>query len=234
MASTPPLVALVTGANRGIGLEVVRQLAQRSCRVFLGARNLHQGQEAAGKLAQAGLTVEALGLDVTDPESIHRAAANLSAMAGGLDILVNNAGILLDENLTILNVSAEILQRTMETNVLGPLRLIQAFVPHMSRGARVVNVSSGGGQLSSPSNWSPAYCISKTALNAVTVQMALALGPKGISVNAVNPGWVRTDMGGAAAPRSVEEGAAGILWLALDAPETLTGGFFQDCKPIPW
>ena len=219
-------IALITGANRGLGLEVAKRLAARGVRVLAGVR------EPAKMPVLSG--VEAIALDVTDEASVAAAAEKARADHGRIDVLVNNAAILLDESMDILDVDSGTLRRTLETNLLGALRVIQAFLPLLGRGARIINVSSGGGQLSAPSNWSPAYCLSKTALNGVTVQVAKALEGKGIAVNSVCPGWVRTDMGGPGAPRSVEEGAAGILWMALDAPQQLTGGFFQDGERIPW
>jgi NAD(P)-dependent dehydrogenase (short-subunit alcohol dehydrogenase family) len=149
-------------------------------------------------------------------------------------VLVNNAAILLDPTGDVLSLESDLLLQTLETNTIGPLRLIQALAPIMTRGGRIVNVSSGGGQLSVPSSWSPAYCMSKTALNAVTVQLAEALKPRGIAVNAVCPGWVRTDLGGPGAPRSLQQGADSILWLVLEAGPDHTGGFWRDGAPIPW
>lgn len=178
--------------------------------------------------------VEVIPLDVTDEAGVQAAAEALQQRGLPLDVLVNNAGILLDESGRLLELDAQVLRRTLETNALGPLRMAQAFAPLMPQGGRIVNVSSGGGQLSAPSSWAPAYCLSKTALNALTVQLAEALKPRGIAVNAVCPGWVRTDMGGPAAPRSLEQGTASILWLILEAPTALTGGFWRDGARIPW
>jgi NAD(P)-dependent dehydrogenase (short-subunit alcohol dehydrogenase family) len=178
--------------------------------------------------------VEVLPLDVSDPASIAAAATAVKMRHGRLDVLVNNAGVLLDEATGLLELEADVLRRTLETNAVGPLLLVQAFAPLMGRGGRIVNVSSGGGQLSAPSTWSPAYCISKTTLNAITVQLAEALKPRGIAVNAVCPGWVRTDMGGSGAPRSLAQGADSILWLVLNARPDLTGGFWRDGKRLAW
>jgi NAD(P)-dependent dehydrogenase (short-subunit alcohol dehydrogenase family) len=239
-------IALVTGANKGIGFEVARQLARRNFRVFIGARNEKAGQAAVQKLnkegekedygkGHSGVAVTFLQIDVSKPDSIRRAAEELSRSTDRLDVLVNNAGILLDDDKDILTITPEIFETTLRTNTLGALLVAQAFVPFLKKSdaPRIVNVSSGGGQLADGADgWAPAYCISKTALNGVTVQLAAAL-PK-FSVNSVCPGWVRTDMGGENATRSVAEGASGIVWLAADAPQKETGKFWRDRKVIPW
>jgi NAD(P)-dependent dehydrogenase (short-subunit alcohol dehydrogenase family) len=210
--------ALITGANKGIGAEVSRQLASKGWRVIRTARRPPDKSF--------------IRLDVIDPASIALAARQVDT----LDVLVNNAAILEDGDKDIVALEIEILRRTLETNALGALRVTQAFLPALrkSNDARIINVSSGGGQLSDMGTWSPAYCISKTALNALTVQLANALRDKRIAVNSVCPGWVRTDMGGANAPRSVAEGADTIVWLATEAPRGLTGKFLRDRKEIPW
>ena len=226
--------ALVTGANKGIGFEVVRELARMGFRVFLGARNAKAGRAAADKLNKDG-SVSFLEIDVADAKSIHAAAAELARQTDRLDVLVNNAGILVDEDKDALTITPEIFETGLRTNTLGPWLVAQAFVPllNKSREPRIVNVSSGGGQLDGGADgWAPGYCVSKTALNGVTVQLAAAL-PK-FAVNCVCPGWVRTDMGGENATRSVAEGAATIVWLATDAPHDLTGKFVKDRKVIPW
>jgi NAD(P)-dependent dehydrogenase (short-subunit alcohol dehydrogenase family) len=163
------------------------------------------------------------------------AAHEFAKAADHLDVLVNNAAIIADGDDGILKTSDELLRETLETNTLGALRVTRAFAPLLakSKSPRVINVSSGGGQLSGGADgWAPAYCISKTALNGVTSQLAAAL-PK-FAVNSVCPGWVRTDMGGQSATRSVEEGADTIVWLAAEAPQELTGKFLRDRKEIPW
>ena len=226
-------IALVTGANKGIGFEVTRELARLGFRVFLGARNEQSGRAAAERIAAE--KVSFLEMDVADPASIRRAAEELSLRANHLDALVNNAGSLLDEDKSALAITREIFEKTFRTNTLGPWLVAQAFLPLLQKSAapRIVNVSSGGGQLDGGADGcAPGYCVSKTALNGVTVQLAAAL-PK-FAVNCVCPGWVRTDMGGSNANRSVGEGAAGIVWLAAEAPQNLTGKFFRDRKVIPW
>ena len=226
--------ALVTGANKGIGFEVVRELARLGLRVFLGARDVKAGRAAVEKLG-AGGDVVFVELDITKPAGIRRAAEEVARQSDRLDVLINNAGILLYEDKDALTITPEIFETTLRTNTLGPWLVTQAFVPLLqkSREARVINVSSGGGQLDGGADgWAPAYCVSKTALNGVTVQLAAAL-PK-VAVNCVCPGWVRTEMGGENADRSVAEGAATIVWLATDAPHDLTGKFVKDRKVIPW
>jgi len=237
-------IALVTGANKGIGFEVVRQLCREGLHVFLGARNEKAGKSAADKLNQetrnAGKdeghgSVTFLQIDISDPKSIKGAAEEFSKQSDRLDALVNNAGILLDDDKDILNTTPEIFETTLHTDTLGALLVSQAFVPFLSKSdsARIVNISSGGGQLDGGADgWAPAYCISKTALNGVTVQLATKL--PNIAVNSVCPGWVRTDMGGSSATRSVAEGASGIVWLACEAPQNQTGKFWRDRKVIPW
>jgi NAD(P)-dependent dehydrogenase (short-subunit alcohol dehydrogenase family) len=240
MAKKEQRIALVTGANKGIGFEVVRQLAGEGFRVLLGARNEKAGNAAADKLNKEGEKedygeVTFIKIDISKPESIKRAAEEFSKRSDRLDALVNNAGILLDDDKDVLATTPEMFETTLRTNTLGALLVSQAFVPFLrkSDAPRIVNVSSGGGQLTDGGgSWAPVYCISKTALNGVTVQLAATL-PK-FAVNAVCPGWVRTDMGGSNATRSVAEGASGIAWLAAEAPQSLTSKFIRDRKIIPW
>jgi NAD(P)-dependent dehydrogenase (short-subunit alcohol dehydrogenase family) len=227
--------ALITGANKGIGYEVARQLGGKGFQIFVGARNPQKGREATEALKKNGAIATFVPLDVSDVQSITDAVHAVSEVAHHLDVLVNNAGILLGEDNAITQLSPDTVNNTLQTNTLGPLLVTQAFLPLLSRSnaPRVVNVSSGGGQLSEGMDtWAPAYCLSKTALNAVTGLFAAALPD--ISVNSVCPGWVRTDMGGANATRSVDEGADTIVWLATDAPQEITGQFLRDRKQIPW
>lgn len=227
-------IALVTGANKGIGFEVARELARMSWRVFLGARNEKAGRAAVEKLSGAG-DVIFLEIDVSNEKSIRAAADEVGRQTERLDVLVNNAGILLDDEKDALAITPEIFEQTMRTNTLGPWLVAQAFLPLLKkcRAPRIVNVSSSSGQLEDGADgWAPGYSVSKTALNGVTAQLAAAL-PK-FAVNSVCPGWVRTEMGGENATRSVGEGAASIVWLATDAPHDLTGKFVKDRKVIPW
>jgi NAD(P)-dependent dehydrogenase (short-subunit alcohol dehydrogenase family) len=219
---------LITGAYRGLGYEVAKELSERGWQVIVTARRRNQGSAAAAKLQNASF----LELDITDDTSVARAAKQVK----GLDVLINNAGIIAERDHDVLTIQPEIVASTIDTNALGALRVSQAFVPHLikSSAGRIINVSSGASQLNDMGTWSPAYAASKTALNAITCLLAAALRDKGIAVNSVCPGWCRTEMGGAGAPRSVEEGAAGILWLAADAPQEKTSLFFRDKEVIPW
>ncbi|HXO94086.1 MAG TPA: SDR family NAD(P)-dependent oxidoreductase [Candidatus Acidoferrum sp.] len=227
--------ALITGANKGIGYEVARQLAAKGFHAFVGARNEKAGRKAAEEIAKPSGKATFLEIDVADSNSVTTAAREFSNIADHLDVLVNNAGIIVDGDNAILEISDDLLRKTLETNTLGALRVTRAFAPLLrkSKAPRVINVSSGGGQLTGGADgWAPAYCISKTALNGVTVQLEAAL-PK-FAVNSVCPGWVRTEMGGENASRSVEEGAETIVWLASEAPQDLTGKFLRDRNEIPW
>jgi NAD(P)-dependent dehydrogenase (short-subunit alcohol dehydrogenase family) len=232
--------ALVTGANRGIGFEIVRQLARLGVLAVIGARDPKDGVAAAEKLQSEGLDVPVVALDVDREDSAAAAVAEVKRLYGRLDVLVNNAAILIDApggfNASLFELTGETARRTFETNVLGPLRLIQAASPLMREQGygRIVNLSSIAGQLAEMGKGYPAYRISKTALNALTRIAAAELNDGNIKVNAMCPGWVRTDMGGANAERSVEQGADTAVWLATLADDGPTGGFFRDRKPIAW
>ena len=228
-----PGIALVTGANKGIGLEVVRQLAARGWRVFLIGRSLAAVRKAASPL---GPSVVPVPLDITSRISIEAAFSVVSQAVNHLDVLVNNAGILDHDEGSVFELHPQRLRRMFETNTIGPLLVSQTFLPLLrkSESGRMVNVSSGAGQLSDMGTWAPAYSISKTALNGVTGQFAAALRDSNIAVNSVCPGWVKTDMGGHEAPLTVEQGADTIVWLATEAPQSMTGLFIRDRKPIPW
>ncbi len=226
---------LITGANKGIGREVARQLAAKGFHVFVGARNAKAGRKAADAITKQSGKATFLEIDVADNDSVTTAAREFSNIEDHLDVLVNNAGIIADGDDAILEISDDLFRKTLETNTLGALRVTRGFAPLLrkSKAPRVINVSSGGGQLTGGADgWAPAYCISKTSLNGVTVQLAAAL-PK-FAVNSVCPGWVRTEMGGESASRPVEEGADTVVWLASEAPQDLTGKFLRDRKEIPW
>lgn len=229
--------AVVTGANRGIGFEICRQLAQYGMRVVLTSRDAVKGRAACDKLVAQGLQVEYHALEVTAPQSIMALAAFLQEKFGGADVLINNAGIMIDpRGSRLLDSSVETYRDTFEVNVLGPLQITQALLPMMKKRkyGRIVNVSSGQGQLADMGSGTPAYRISKTALNALTRITAAETRATNILVNAMCPGWVRTDMGGPNAMRSIEQGADTALWLATLPNDGPTGGFFRDRAAIPW
>jgi NAD(P)-dependent dehydrogenase (short-subunit alcohol dehydrogenase family) len=225
--------ALITGANKGIGYEIARQLLAKGLRVFLTARNI-----AAGKKAESSLQgeVEFLQMDVSDDASIEHAAKRYGELGNALDVLINNAAIYPDENVDILTISREQLVKTFQTNTFGPLKVTQAFLPFLkkSSNARVINISSGYGEIDGLSQKVPSYCLSKLTLNGVTIMLDQALRSDGFAVYVMCPGWVRTDMGGVNASRSVEEGADTAIWLATDAPADLSGEFFRDRKVVRW
>ena len=228
-------VVLITGANRGIGLEMGRQLARRKYHVVIASRDEGKGQQAAEEIEEDG-KVSVLPLDVSSSESIRAAAGRFVEIADSLDVLINNAGIYPDEGLTVLSLPRHRLIQTLQTNTFGPLEVTQAFLPWLRRAssARVINVSSGYGQLDGLTADVPSYCLSKLALNGLTIMLAEALRVDRIAVNSMCPGWVRTDMGGANASRSVAEGADTGVWLADEALHELTGKFFRDRQEISW
>ena len=227
-------VALVSGGNRGIGREVAGQLAALGYTVVIGSRDLARGKQVAEEL---GEDVTALQLDVTDAESIDRCIAAVGDEFGRLDVLVNNAGVTGGGwSTSAVDIDLDEVRETLETNLFGAWRLTQAALPLIRRNGygRIVNISSGMGQLSDMGGRSPSYRVSKTGLNALTRMLTAELGEENILVNSVCPGWVRTDMGGANARRSVEEGAETPVWLATLPDDGPRGGFFRDREPIPW
>ncbi len=227
--------ALVTGANKGIGFEITKQLGQRGFKVVIAGRNANRLEEAQASLYSQKIDAETLLMDVGNADSIKTAAQNFKALKLELDALVNNAAVLLKEDKSLLQDSENVWQRTIEVNAYGILRVIKAFLPFMKKPARIVNMSSSSGTMSEPlDGWAPAYGSSKTFLNMITRQLALELQKEKISVNAVCPGWVKTDMGGVGASRSIEKGAETPVWLATEAPFTLTGKFFRDRQVINW
>ncbi|MGH9871862.1 MAG: SDR family oxidoreductase [Pyrinomonadaceae bacterium] len=228
-------IALVTGANRGIGFEACRQLAAKGFVVLLTARDARKAKTAADALNGAG-RVEPVVLDVDNADSLTKAAAEVASQHQRLDVLINNAGINYDTWETVENADIDgTVMETITTNLLGPWRVCQAFLPLLrkSPGGRIVNVSSESGSLAEMRAGPPAYQVTKAALNALTRTLAGELRDSKILVNSVCPGWVTTDMGGSGG-RPVAEGAAGIVWAATLPDGGPTGGFFQDGKPLPW
>ena len=237
-------IALVTGANKGIGKEISRQLAAKGILVLMGARDRERGEAAASDLRAQGLPVEFIPIDVTSQPSVDRAAAEVESRHARLDILVNNAGIALDwypgSQLTV-----EVLQDTFETNVFGVFRVTKALLPLLrkSQHGRIVNLSSGLGSLTRNAasdgsltiqNMLLAYCSSKAALNMITIQFAKELKDAGIKVNSANPGFTATDMNQHRGPRTVEQAAATPVRLALLPDDGPTAGVFSDEGAEPW
>lgn len=232
-------VAVVTGAYRGLGLETCRQLARLGHHVVLTARRESAGREAADALAREGLSVRFWRLEVTDEGSIQALAGLIRDELGRLDVLVNNAGIFPDPSpssadSSVFAAELDTVRKAFETNTLAALRLCQVLIPLMAGEGRVVNVSSGMGQLSDMNGCCPGYRLSKTALNAVTRIFSDELIGQGIKINSVCPGWVRTEMGGSDAHLSIEEGVRGIVWAATLPADGPSGGFYRHGEAIPW
>jgi NAD(P)-dependent dehydrogenase (short-subunit alcohol dehydrogenase family) len=226
-------LAVVTGANRGIGREVVRQLAERGYTTILGSRDPEKGERAAREI---GLdNVQAAALDVSDQASVDAFAGWLTAEHAACDVLVNNAAVDYDTDARALTADLTRVRDDLETNLFGAWRTAQALLPLLrsSGHGRIVNVSSGAGQLDSMGAGTPAYSVSKASLNALTRLLAAELGSDGVLVNSVCPGWVATDMGGAGG-RPVAEGAASVVWGATLPDDGPTGGFFRDGRPLAW
>ena len=229
-------IALVTGGNRGIGLEVCRQLAQQGAMVVLGSRDPAKGIAAARPLISAGLSVESRQLDVADIRSIRECMNWVRKDLGRLDILVNNAGIMVEDDDADPIEEIEIVRDSMQTNVYGPLLLSRLAIPIMKsrRYGRIVNLSSGMGSLAEMGAGYFAYRVSKAGINVVTRVLAAESEGMGILVNSVDPGWVQTTMGGRGATRTVQKGAESVVWLATLPESGPTGGFFRDRKAVPW
>ena len=225
-------IALVSGGNRGIGLEVCRQLAERGYAVVMGSRDEEKGRVAAERLEGDVIPHQ---LDVSDAGCVDRMAAFLEEEVGRLDILVNNAAISNDEGQRGVDADLDRVRESLEANLFGAWRLCEIAIPLMRRNGygRIVNVSTGLAALEDMGGGSPGYRVSKTALNALTRILASELRGSGILVNAVNPGWVQTDMGGSGATRPVEEGAEALVWAATLPNNGPTGGFFRDRHPVP-
>ncbi len=240
MNSLSGRVALVTGANRGLGLEIVRQLAALGAATILASRDAAKGARAAAELARAGLDIRPLAMDVDAPASVRRGMEEVLAAHGRLDILVNNAGILLDpepgSTASVLTMTREQLLASFTTNTLAAFHTMQAAIPAMRRQGygRIVNISSRAGQLDELRSGFPSYRVSKTALNSLTRVTAAEFKDLDIKINAMCPGWLRTAMGGSNAPLGVEDGARTAIWLATLPADGPTGGFFKELKPLPW
>jgi NAD(P)-dependent dehydrogenase (short-subunit alcohol dehydrogenase family) len=232
-------IAVVSGANRGLGLGTSLSLAEKNYHVVMLARKIDGMEQHIQNIKNKGQSAEVFKLDVTDEAAIRNLKKYLEDTYGHIDVLVNNAGVYLESGKvpsSVLEVPAEICLKTFEINSLGPLRLTQALVPLLakSKSARIVNVSSGMGSMSEMGAGFAAYRMSKSALNALTRVFAAELADKKIKVNAICPGWVRTDMGGPSAQRSIEEGVSGIVWAATLPDSGPSGGYFRDGKKVEW
>jgi NAD(P)-dependent dehydrogenase (short-subunit alcohol dehydrogenase family) len=228
--STEGKIILITGATRGIGFAAARELVKRGALVVIASREVRRAESAAEKLG-----CDSIQLDITNQQSVERAVEKVRVKYGRLDVLVNNSASLLDHYASLLDLKLDTLRETLETNLIGTLRVTQALVGLLEKSPdpRIINLSSGAGQLEGdPQPWAPAYSISKTALNMLTQQLTAAL-PE-IMVNSMCPGWCRTEMGGEEAPLTPEQGADTLVWLALDAPASLRGKFVKERRVIPW
>ena len=235
MLSPKKKIALVTGANRGLGFETCKQLSQLGVTVLLTSRNPIKGEVAAKQLIDKGLDVIFYQLDVSDRSNIKDIFTKIENQFGRLDILINNAAILYDKDQSTMNADLELVTKALTTNLFGPWLLCQAFVPLMEKNGygRIVNVSSGAASMHYMEGGTPAYGISKVALNALTRKLASELGRKNVLVNSVDPGWVATDMGGHGG-RPIEDGCRGIVWAATLPNNGPSGGFFYDGEPVLW
>jgi NAD(P)-dependent dehydrogenase (short-subunit alcohol dehydrogenase family) len=241
---TDKTVSLITGANKGIGYEIARQLGKLGHCVLVGARDKKRGQTATDQLKATGVDAHLIILDVAYQPSVERARMLIDQDYGRLDVLVNNAGIIHDRSLKPSNTPIDTIREVFDANFFGLIAITQAMLPLLSKSAagRIVNMSSGLGSLALQSDWNGpfadfkllGYDTSKTAVNSATIHFAHELRDTPIKVNAVSPGWVKTDMGGAEAPGTAEEGADTPVWLATLPADGPTGGFFQDRKPLPW
>jgi len=234
-------VAVVTGANRGLGHALTKALAEDEYKVFMVGRNKIEIDNASAKLQEAGLNVEGFEADVSKGRHITALSSYVQSQTDHLDLLINNAGVILepgglDSQVTCFTVNPDVVEEAYSINTVGALRLVQAFYDPLkkARQARIVNVSSGMGTLSKMEGGWPAYRMSKAAMNALTGILAVEFADTRVKVNSVCPGWVKTDMGGPNAERTIEEGIAGILWAAKLPPDGPSGGFFRDGKPIDW
>lgn len=231
-------IAMVTGANRGMGLALSQKLAQEDYHVIMVGRNKDQLRKESERLNSQQYTTEYFPADISDPESCHQLIGQLKNKFQRIDILVNNAGIYIDESSKVesLNFDDEDMQKTLNINTLAPFRLIKGILPLMRENGfgRIVNVSSGLGSLEGVSSHCFSYSVSKASLNIITKLFASEIKEQDIKINAVCPGWVKTDMGGPNASRSIEEGISGIFWAATLPADGPNGGFFRDGVAIPW
>lgn len=223
--------ALVTGGNRGIGFAIAKGLLAAGYELIITSRSLEDANQSANEL---GNGVVPIALDIGDDLSIEQAVRSVSKDIAYLDVLINNAGVYPDKNTDVLTVSRDVLETAINTNTFGVIKMVQAFLPLLeaSQEARVINVSSGMGSIGGLTSTAPSYCLSKLALNGATIMLSQSLQTRGIAVNSVGPGWVKTDMGGSSAPRTPEQGADTVVWLATEAKHGESGKFWRDRKAI--
>ncbi len=232
MATSNQKTALVTGGNRGIGKEICRQLAEQGFQVFLACRDKKKGLSATNGMRG---NVQVIEMDVSDEQSIVSAYQEVSQQVKQLDVLINNAAILIASSHSLLDVPKGDIDQTLQVNLLGPWLVSRVFAPLLQTGSRIIMISSGAGQMAKGiGGYAPLYSFSKSTLNALTQHLAFAFKGQGVVVNAVGPGWVRTDMGGAGATRSVEKGAETPVWLATEAPVSINGQFIRDKQVDGW
>ena len=227
--------ALVTGGNRGIGFAIAQGLLNQGFQVIITSRSLDKARKAAGKLSSFGQVIP-IELNIVDDNSINQAFQSIQSQIDKLDVLINNAGIYPDEGVNILNIDRLLLHKTLNINTFGALSMVQEFLPLLKKSsdARIINISSGFGEINGLSSDYPSYCLSKLALNGATIMLSQALRSQNIVVNAICPGWVKTDMGGDSAPRTPAQGADTAIWLATEAPRNETGKYWRDRKVISY
>ncbi|MEO1764371.1 MAG: SDR family NAD(P)-dependent oxidoreductase [Cyanobacteria bacterium J06629_18] len=228
-------IALVTGGNRGIGFAITQGLLKKGYQVIIASRSLDKAKQAAEELNSIDKTIP-VELDVADDNSINQAFKNIESQIDKLDVLINNAGIYPDEGISILDIDRELLDKTLNVNTFGAIRMVQEFLPLLKKSsdARIINVSSGYGEIDGLSANVPSYCLSKLALNGANIMLSQSLRSQNIAVNAICPGWVKTDMGGDSAPRTPEQGADTAIWLATEASRNETGKYWRDRKVISY
>ena len=226
---------LITGANKGLGYEMSRQLSELGWKVLVVGRRKEETEAAAERLMRNGGIAIPIQMDIGDDESIKEGMEKIDETISHLDVLINNAAVLEDRGSELIHVDMDMVEKMIQINALGVLKMVRSCIHLIDEGGRIINVSSGAGSFGEGGSlWAPVYGLTKTLVNSITYHLAPELESRGVSINALCPGWVKTEMGGPEAPRSVEEGAETAIWLATKAPASLTGKFLRDKKEIPW
>jgi len=226
---------LITGANKGIGYEIACQLGKQGHKIILTGRNAEKLDKAATALKNEGIDVMEFEMDVSYHWSIQKASEDIKEKLDKIDVIINNAGVLFERDVDFLSLDHEKVEKTVDTNILGPFWVIQVFLPFLQKGSRIVNVSSAAGQVTEGlSGWAPIYSMTKSALNLMTRQLNTRFKDQGIIINSMCPGWTKTEMGGSGAHREVDKAAETAVWLATEAPDNLSGKFIYDKKEIYW